>query len=75
MEASGGIGREGWRTLNGGQWRDWQRGVEDTGRLVWWMSLAAAFMTDWRGDSLCKGKPIRRECSSRVWRLACKKTR
>ncbi|CAI9558900.1 unnamed protein product, partial [Staurois parvus] len=29
MEASGGIGREGWRTLNGGQWRDWQRGVED----------------------------------------------
>ncbi|CAI9623857.1 unnamed protein product [Staurois parvus] len=30
MEASGGIGREGWRTLNGGQWRDWQRGVEDT---------------------------------------------
>ncbi|CAI9567019.1 unnamed protein product, partial [Staurois parvus] len=22
--------REGWRTLNGGQWRDWQRGVEDT---------------------------------------------
>ncbi|CAI9551462.1 unnamed protein product, partial [Staurois parvus] len=30
MEASGGIGREGWRTLNGSQWRDWQRGVEDT---------------------------------------------
>ncbi|CAI9573963.1 unnamed protein product [Staurois parvus] len=27
---SGGIGREGWRTLNGGQWRDWQREVEDT---------------------------------------------
>ncbi|CAI9620669.1 unnamed protein product [Staurois parvus] len=26
----GGIGREGWRTLNGGHWRDWQRGVEDT---------------------------------------------
>ncbi|CAI9572172.1 unnamed protein product, partial [Staurois parvus] len=24
------IGREGWRTLSGGQWRDWQRGVEDT---------------------------------------------
>ncbi|CAI9537402.1 unnamed protein product, partial [Staurois parvus] len=35
MEASGGIGRGGWRTLNGGQWRDWQRGVEDTeGRPV-----------------------------------------
>ncbi|CAI9593957.1 unnamed protein product, partial [Staurois parvus] len=30
MEASGGIGRGGWRTLSGGQWRDWQRGVEDT---------------------------------------------
>ncbi|CAI9568359.1 unnamed protein product [Staurois parvus] len=23
VEASGGIGREGWRTLSGGQWRDW----------------------------------------------------
>ncbi|CAI9606830.1 unnamed protein product, partial [Staurois parvus] len=22
--------RERWRTLSGGQWRDWQRGVEDT---------------------------------------------
>ncbi|CAI9587050.1 unnamed protein product [Staurois parvus] len=61
MEASGGIGREGWRTLNGGQWRDWQRGVEDTERLVRWMSLAAVFMMDWRGDSLCKGQPMRRE--------------
>ncbi|CAI9558925.1 unnamed protein product [Staurois parvus] len=30
MEANGGIGREGWRTLNESQWRDWQRGVEDT---------------------------------------------
>ncbi|CAI9572139.1 unnamed protein product, partial [Staurois parvus] len=30
MEASGGIGREGCRTRNGGQWRDWQRGVEDS---------------------------------------------
>ncbi|CAI9573824.1 unnamed protein product, partial [Staurois parvus] len=30
VEASGGIGREGWRTLSGGQWRDWQRGMEDT---------------------------------------------
>ncbi|CAI9574711.1 unnamed protein product, partial [Staurois parvus] len=30
VEASGGIGRGGWRTLSGGQWRDWQRGVEDT---------------------------------------------
>ncbi|CAI9610108.1 unnamed protein product [Staurois parvus] len=30
MEVSGGIGGEGWRTLSVGQWRDWQRGVEDT---------------------------------------------
>ncbi|CAI9595517.1 unnamed protein product [Staurois parvus] len=30
VEANEGIGREGWRTLSGGQWRDWQRGVEDT---------------------------------------------
>ncbi|CAI9580272.1 unnamed protein product [Staurois parvus] len=27
MEASGGIGRGGWRrTLSGSQWRDWQSG-------------------------------------------------
>ncbi|CAI9579338.1 unnamed protein product [Staurois parvus] len=30
MEVSRGIGREGWRTLNGGQQSDWQRGMEDT---------------------------------------------
>ncbi|CAI9619391.1 unnamed protein product [Staurois parvus] len=30
VEVSGRIGREGWRTLSGGQWRDWHRGVEDT---------------------------------------------
>ncbi|CAI9538241.1 unnamed protein product [Staurois parvus] len=36
VEDSGGIGREGWRPVEGlverggGQWRDWQRGVEDT---------------------------------------------
>ncbi|CAI9587789.1 unnamed protein product [Staurois parvus] len=30
METTGGIGREGWRTLSGSQWRDWQRGVEGT---------------------------------------------
>ncbi|CAI9610112.1 unnamed protein product [Staurois parvus] len=46
METSGGIDIEGWRTLNGGQWRDWQRGVADMERLVRWMSLAAAFMID-----------------------------
>ncbi|CAI9582705.1 unnamed protein product, partial [Staurois parvus] len=22
--------QRGWRTLSGGQWRDWQRGVADT---------------------------------------------
>ncbi|CAI9620670.1 unnamed protein product, partial [Staurois parvus] len=30
VETSGGIVREGWRTLSGDQWRDCQRGVEDT---------------------------------------------
>ncbi|CAI9605363.1 unnamed protein product [Staurois parvus] len=34
LEASGGIGREGWRTLIGGQWRDWQRWVADTERSI-----------------------------------------
>ncbi|CAI9588100.1 unnamed protein product, partial [Staurois parvus] len=24
-----GLAERGWRTLSGGQWRDWQRGVED----------------------------------------------
>ncbi|CAI9531757.1 unnamed protein product [Staurois parvus] len=33
MGASGGIGRDGWRTLNGGQWRDWQRRVEASGGI------------------------------------------
>ncbi|CAI9547518.1 unnamed protein product [Staurois parvus] len=33
-EGSGGIGIEGWRTLNGGQWRDWQRGMADMERLT-----------------------------------------
>ncbi|CAI9604425.1 unnamed protein product [Staurois parvus] len=30
MEASGGIGREGWRTLSGGQWRGGAERVEET---------------------------------------------
>ncbi|CAI9547003.1 unnamed protein product [Staurois parvus] len=30
MEVSGGIGREGWGTLNGGQCKNWQRGVKGT---------------------------------------------
>ncbi|CAI9542414.1 unnamed protein product [Staurois parvus] len=39
MEASGGIGRGGWRPVEGlaegggGQWRDWQRGVEASGGI------------------------------------------
>ncbi|CAI9582049.1 unnamed protein product, partial [Staurois parvus] len=44
METSGGIGREGWRTLNGGQWRDWQRGVEDTE----WRSSGGIGREGWR---------------------------
>ncbi|CAI9554779.1 unnamed protein product, partial [Staurois parvus] len=46
MEASDGIGREGWRTLDGSHW-DWQRGVEDTG----WkpvMGLAERGGRQWR---------------------------
>ncbi|CAI9622042.1 unnamed protein product [Staurois parvus] len=47
MEVSGGIGREGWRTLNGGQWRDWQKGVEDT---EWrgWRTLNGGQWRDWQ---------------------------
>lgn len=39
---------------------DRHRGVGDIGQLVRWKSLAAAFIMDLRGDSLCKGKPERR---------------
>ncbi|CAI9551217.1 unnamed protein product [Staurois parvus] len=46
MEASGGIGREGWRTLNGGQWRDWQRGMEDTEEG--WRTLNGGQWRDWQ---------------------------
>ncbi|CAI9564532.1 unnamed protein product [Staurois parvus] len=45
MEAIGGIGREGWRTLNGGQWRDWQWGVEDTEWRDWQRGVED---TEWR---------------------------
>ncbi|CAI9575962.1 unnamed protein product [Staurois parvus] len=45
MEASGGIGREGWRTLSGGQWRDWQRGMEDTEWRDWQRGVED---TEWR---------------------------
>ncbi|CAI9545435.1 unnamed protein product, partial [Staurois parvus] len=42
-----GIGREGWRTLSGGQWRDWQRGVEDTE----WRPVEG----DWEGGRTLSG--------------------
>ncbi|CAI9614614.1 unnamed protein product [Staurois parvus] len=48
MDASGGIGREGWRTLSGGQWRDWQRGVEDTEWREGWRTLSGGQWRDWQ---------------------------
>ncbi|CAI9590996.1 unnamed protein product [Staurois parvus] len=55
MEASGGIGREGWRTVNGGQWRDWQRGVEDKG----WRTLNGGQWRDWqRGVEDTEWRPV-----------------
>ncbi|CAI9538215.1 unnamed protein product [Staurois parvus] len=41
VEVSGGIGREGWRTLSGGQWRDWQRG---------WRTLSGGQWRDWQRE-------------------------
>ncbi|CAI9538216.1 unnamed protein product, partial [Staurois parvus] len=35
------IGREGWRTLSGGQWRDWQRG---------WRTLSGGQWRDWQRE-------------------------
>ncbi|CAI9579516.1 unnamed protein product [Staurois parvus] len=65
METSGGIGREGWRTLNGGQWRDWQRGVEDTecrpveGLAEGWRTLNVGQWRDWqRGVEDTKWRPV-----------------
>ncbi|CAI9575961.1 unnamed protein product [Staurois parvus] len=66
MEASGGIGREGWRTLSGGQWRDWQRGMEDTEWRDWQRGVED---TEWRsveglaerGGRYRMGRPMRRE--------------
>ncbi|CAI9617170.1 unnamed protein product [Staurois parvus] len=62
----GGIGREGWRTLSGGQWRDWQRGVEDT---EWrpveglaergWRTLSGDQWRDWqRGVEDTEWRPV-----------------
>ncbi|CAI9576564.1 unnamed protein product [Staurois parvus] len=66
MEVSGGIGREGWRTLSGGQWRDWQRGVEDTRLEVsggigreGWRTLNGSQWRDWqRGVEDTDWKPV-----------------
>ncbi|CAI9532427.1 unnamed protein product [Staurois parvus] len=55
MEASGGIGREWWRTLSGDQWRDWQRGVEDTE----WRTLNGGQWRDWqRGVEDTDRRPV-----------------
>ncbi|CAI9583981.1 unnamed protein product [Staurois parvus] len=57
MEASEGIGREGWRTLSGGQWRDWQRGMEDTEEG--WRTLSGGQWRDWqRGVEDTEWKPV-----------------
>ncbi|CAI9568527.1 unnamed protein product [Staurois parvus] len=62
MEASGGIGREGWRTLSGGQWRDWQRGVEDTE----WRTLSGGQWRDWqRGVEDTEWRPVEGLAESR----------
>ncbi|CAI9551015.1 unnamed protein product [Staurois parvus] len=58
MEVSGGIGRGGWRTLSGSQWRDWQRGVEDT---EWrgWRTLSGGQWRDWqRGVEDTEWRPV-----------------
>ncbi|CAI9584358.1 unnamed protein product, partial [Staurois parvus] len=55
VEVSGGIGREGWKTLSGGQWRDWQRGVEDTE----WRTLSGGQWRDWqRGVEDTEWRPV-----------------
>ncbi|CAI9612446.1 unnamed protein product [Staurois parvus] len=59
MEASGEIGREGWRTLNGRQWRDWQRGVEDTEWRDGWRTLSGGQWRDWqRGVEDTEWRPV-----------------
>ncbi|CAI9580354.1 unnamed protein product, partial [Staurois parvus] len=43
------IARGGWRTLSGGQWRDWQRGVADTEwRSVAGLAERGVADTEWR---------------------------
>ncbi|CAI9551029.1 unnamed protein product, partial [Staurois parvus] len=60
VEASGGIGREGWRTLSGGQWRDWQRGVEASGGIGrgGWRTLSGGQWRDWRGVEDNEWRPV-----------------
>ncbi|CAI9620668.1 unnamed protein product, partial [Staurois parvus] len=46
-----GIGREGWRTVSGGQWRDWQRGG--------WRTLSGGQWWDWqRGVEDTEWRPV-----------------
>ncbi|CAI9585305.1 unnamed protein product, partial [Staurois parvus] len=53
--ASGGIGRGGWRTLSGGQWRDWQRVIGRGG----WRTRSRSQWTDWqRGMEDTEWEPV-----------------
>ncbi|CAI9621959.1 unnamed protein product [Staurois parvus] len=64
MEASGGIGREGWRALNGGPVEDWQRGVEDTE----WRPVEG--LAEWGGGTLsgCQWRDWQRGVEDTEWR-------
>ncbi|CAI9612243.1 unnamed protein product [Staurois parvus] len=64
MEASGGIGREGWRTLSGSQWRDWQRGVEDTE----WRPVEGLAERGWRTLSGSQWRDWQRGVEDTEWR-------
>ncbi|CAI9612773.1 unnamed protein product, partial [Staurois parvus] len=47
VEASGGIGREGWRTLSGGQWRGGREGWR-TLSGEGWRTLSGGQWRDWQ---------------------------
>ncbi|CAI9596641.1 unnamed protein product [Staurois parvus] len=64
MEASGGIGRGGWKTLSGGQWRHWQRGVEDTE----WRSVEGLAERSWRTLSGGQWRDWQRGVEDTEWR-------
>ncbi|CAI9531933.1 unnamed protein product, partial [Staurois parvus] len=56
--------REGWRTLSGGQWRDWQRGVEDTE----WRSVEGLAERGWRTLSGGQWRDWQRGVEDTEWR-------